>query len=186
MSSWRIAGLKWDSEIDKVTHLYSYLQYSSAAAQFVRAALKPEFRAASLKRQDTTIKVRYWVDGKVTDTRLFSPVWHFLDRSRAPAVSQDRPPLACDCRSLSQLHIIDHIESSPWSPHGRQTGIFMSRKAIAVALLACVILTGTAVLYFEVGLFERCSSHDQGHSTLSRTPVEAGLNCQHTLGYHSL
>ena len=47
----------------------SYLQYSSLAAQFVRAALKPEFKIAAAKRQETTLKLRYWSEGKVTDTR---------------------------------------------------------------------------------------------------------------------
>ncbi|XP_031774040.1 protein stunted isoform X2 [Apis florea] len=51
MSAWRQAGL-------------NYINYSQIAAKLVRQALKPEFRAEALKRDETNIKFTQWKDGK--------------------------------------------------------------------------------------------------------------------------
>jgi hypothetical protein len=81
MSGFRAAGLTCVSfscaDLIPYAHTRStratrYLHYSAAAARFVRAALKPEFRAAAAKREDTTIKIRFWSDGKVTSTSTCS------------------------------------------------------------------------------------------------------------------
>ncbi|XP_031366451.1 protein stunted-like isoform X2 [Apis dorsata] len=51
MSAWRQAGL-------------NYINYSQIAAKLVRQALKSEFRAEALKRDETNIKFTQWKDGK--------------------------------------------------------------------------------------------------------------------------
>lgn len=43
---------------------FSYINYSQIAAKLVRQALKPEFRAEALKRDETNIKFTQWKDGK--------------------------------------------------------------------------------------------------------------------------
>ncbi|XP_046433695.1 protein stunted isoform X1 [Neodiprion pinetum] len=55
MSAWRQAGL-------------NYINYSQIAAKLVRRALKPNFQADALKRDDSTVKFTQWKDGKaITD-----------------------------------------------------------------------------------------------------------------------
>jgi len=51
MSFWRQAGL-------------NYIQYSSISARLTRKALKPQFKADALKREDVNAKVTQWKDGK--------------------------------------------------------------------------------------------------------------------------
>ncbi|XP_026277344.1 protein stunted isoform X2 [Frankliniella occidentalis] len=51
MSSWRAAGL-------------NYVRYSNIAANLVRQALKPELRAAAAKRDDSSVRLTPWKDGK--------------------------------------------------------------------------------------------------------------------------
>ena len=74
------------------------------AAQFLRAALKPEFRVAAAKRQESTLKLRYWQDGKVTDTRLRAGMPGAADPGRAPDLLGDAQALAaialrrCNCQ----------------------------------------------------------------------------------------
>ncbi|XP_006615937.1 protein stunted-like isoform X1 [Apis dorsata] len=55
MSAWRQAGL-------------NYINYSQIAAKLVRQALKSEFRAEALKRDETNIKFTQWKDGKPAKT----------------------------------------------------------------------------------------------------------------------
>ncbi|KAI4471003.1 atp synthase epsilon chain mitochondrial [Holotrichia oblita] len=51
MSAWRAAGL-------------TYIDYSSIAARLLRRALKPEFRKAAEKRDEVSVRITYWKDGK--------------------------------------------------------------------------------------------------------------------------
>ena len=61
----RMVRSNWNLPIRMLHFLYSYLQYSSLCAKFLRRALKPEFReAAILKKEDTTAKVFQWKEKK--------------------------------------------------------------------------------------------------------------------------
>nr|QVD39528.1 Protein stunted [Schistocerca gregaria] len=51
MGAWRQAGL-------------NYINYSTIAARLVRQALKPEFRAEAMKREESFIRYTPWKDGK--------------------------------------------------------------------------------------------------------------------------
>lgn len=44
--------------------LFSYIQYSKICAQIVRRSLKPEKRIEALKRDESSIKITPWRDGK--------------------------------------------------------------------------------------------------------------------------
>ena len=45
-------------------HSCSYLQYSGICARLLRQALKPEYRASALKREESLMKVQKWKDGQ--------------------------------------------------------------------------------------------------------------------------
>lgn len=45
-------------------HSCSYLQYSGICARLLRQALKPEYRASALKREESLMKVQRWKDGQ--------------------------------------------------------------------------------------------------------------------------
>ncbi|XP_067012159.1 protein stunted-like isoform X2 [Anabrus simplex] len=51
MGNWRQAGL-------------NYVQYSNIAAKLLRRALKPEFKAEAMKREESHIRFTPWKDGK--------------------------------------------------------------------------------------------------------------------------
>lgn len=51
MSGWRAAGL-------------TYIRYSNIAAKCVREALKADLRAAAAKREDSSVRMTPWKDGK--------------------------------------------------------------------------------------------------------------------------
>ncbi|XP_059616260.1 protein stunted-like isoform X2 [Phlebotomus argentipes] len=51
MVAWRQAGL-------------TYINYSNIAARTLRRALKPEFRADAVKRDESHIKFTPWANGK--------------------------------------------------------------------------------------------------------------------------
>ena len=45
-------------------NIFSYIQYSSISARLTRRALKPQFKADAMKREDVNAKVTQWKDGK--------------------------------------------------------------------------------------------------------------------------
>ncbi|XP_058056001.1 protein stunted-like [Anopheles bellator] len=51
MANWRAAGL-------------NYINYSNITAQLLRRALKPEYRTEALRRNESSIKITKWKDGK--------------------------------------------------------------------------------------------------------------------------
>jgi F-type H+-transporting ATPase subunit epsilon len=65
----------WPVFIENVS-CYSYVKFSSIAARVLRQALKPEFRADALKREETHIKFTAWKDGKPAST--YSIQMHFI------------------------------------------------------------------------------------------------------------
>lgn len=44
--------------------LHSYINYSQIAARLVRQALKADFRADAVKRDELNVKFTQWKDGK--------------------------------------------------------------------------------------------------------------------------
>ena len=56
----------WGRARDSISRLHScsYLQYSGICARLLRQALKPEYRASALKREESLMKVQKWKDGQ--------------------------------------------------------------------------------------------------------------------------
>lgn len=70
-------------------HACSYLQYSAISAQMVRAALKPDGKAAAAKRTATALAVRSWQNGKSAEPSmwLMAASLLFYERLRLPVFS---------------------------------------------------------------------------------------------------
>ncbi|XP_025989064.1 protein stunted isoform X2 [Solenopsis invicta] len=57
MSAWRQAGL-------------NYINYSQIAARLVRQALKADFRAEAVKRDEVNVRFTQWKDGKPVTEKM--------------------------------------------------------------------------------------------------------------------
>ncbi len=51
VAAWRQAGM-------------TYIQYSALCARLVRRALKPEFKEAAMKIEETAVRITMWEGGK--------------------------------------------------------------------------------------------------------------------------